>query len=73
MSVEQDDRVFGLDTAQLLPVVEAAAGVPTADFTVETRAVEGGHSGSDKLLCLFRYTTRAGSVRGGTLFVKRCI
>jgi hypothetical protein len=71
--VEQENGIFGLDIAEVLPIVEAAAGVPIAALAVERRNVEGGVSGSGKQLCLFRYTTRAGSVGEETLFVKRCV
>jgi hypothetical protein len=60
--------MFGLSVAQVLPVVEAAAGVPLSGI--------GGASlpeGSDKGLVTFHGTTRAGDSVDVTLFVKRCV
>src|SRR4051794_34466709 len=63
---------FGLEQPQVLPVVEAVAGEPVADFTVETRGLKEGDSGGDKQFWTFRYTTREGRAGEATLFVKQC-
>src|SRR5690242_19769639 len=71
-SMEQQSGGLGLETAQVLPVVEAVAGEPIADFAVGTRGLKEGHSGGDKQFWTFRYTTREGRAGEATLFVKRC-
>jgi hypothetical protein len=71
--MEPDVHLFGLQKPLLLPVVEAVAGEPVADFSMEARSLKEGHSGGDKLFCTFRYTTRAGRAGEATLFVKRCV
>jgi Phosphotransferase enzyme family len=71
-TMAQENGIFGLDEAQLLPVVEAAAGVPIARFTHQTRPLGGGYS-SDTRLCEFRYATHEGRESEVTLFVKRCV
>jgi hypothetical protein len=71
--MESHDLPFGLAESQVRPVVEAVAGEPVTDFSVESRSLNEGHSGSDKQLCTFRYTTREGRQGAETLFVKRCV
>lgn len=71
--MEEANRPFGLTETQLLPVLEAVAGTPLADFTVQIRpAVQDDPSGSKRLLT-FLYTTRDGAPGEATLFAKRCV
>src|SRR5690242_14188124 len=71
--VEKPNALVNLNETQLLPVLEAAAGTPIADFTCDARpAVEGDQSG-DKQICTYRYTPQDGQSGEVILFVKRCV
>jgi len=71
--MEEASRPFGLSETQLLPVLEAVAGTPLAEFTVQMRpAVRDDPSGNKRLLN-FLYKTQDGVIGEATLFAKRCV
>jgi hypothetical protein len=72
-SKDPPNALYGITKTELLPIVEAVAGEPVADYRLEHRSLKEGHSGGDKRFCTFRYTTRAGQEGEATLFVKRCV
>jgi hypothetical protein len=71
--VEEPDLLSNFNETQLLPILEAAVGVPIASLSgITPLGVEGGYSGGSTHLSTFSYTTRDGRPGEVTLFVKRC-
>jgi len=66
-------QVFGLTKAELLPIVEAAAGEPVVSFEVRiAHEVQGPYgAGAEKLVPTFGYVTRGGGRGEAIVFAKR--